>query len=159
MPLKYAAPWKRGAAFLLDAALVAPLALFAPLAGAGALALSGALFEASGWQATPGKRWLGLRVIEAEGPGPRRWPPPHALGPRGRHERLHTPYRSNPRDSASGGCLSVMRALPENRTELPGIFHLESRVILSRTSFKRWAFAAPHRKIHRLSTTGFRPPQ
>jgi uncharacterized RDD family membrane protein YckC len=67
MPLKYAAPWKRGAAFLLDAALVAPLALFAPLAGAGALALSGTLFEASGWQATPGKRWLGLRVIEAEG--------------------------------------------------------------------------------------------
>ncbi len=67
MPLKYAAPWKRGAAFLLDAALVAPLALLAPLAGAGALALSGALFEASGWQATPGKRWLGLRVIEAEG--------------------------------------------------------------------------------------------
>lgn len=67
MPLKYAAPWKRGAAFLLDAVLVAPLALFAPLAGAGALAVSGALFEASGWQATPGKRWLGLRVIEAEG--------------------------------------------------------------------------------------------
>lgn len=67
MPLKYAAPWKRGAAFLLDAALVAPLALLAPLAGAGALAVSGALFEASGWQATPGKRWLGLRVIEAEG--------------------------------------------------------------------------------------------
>ncbi len=67
MPLKYAAPWKRGAAFLVDAAMVLPVAGLSPLAAVGVLALTGTLFEASPWQATPGKRWLGLRVIEAEG--------------------------------------------------------------------------------------------
>jgi uncharacterized RDD family membrane protein YckC len=67
MPLKYAAPWKRGAAFLIDAAMAAPLAGVSPVAAAGVLALAGTLFEASTWQATPGKRWLGLRVMEAHG--------------------------------------------------------------------------------------------
>lgn len=67
MPLKYAAPWKRGAAFLVDAAMVLPVAALSPLSAVGLLALTGTLFEASPWQATPGKRWLGLRVMEAEG--------------------------------------------------------------------------------------------
>jgi len=67
MPLEYAAPWRRGAAFLLDAVLVAPVAVWAPLAAVGVWAVTGALFEASSWQATPGKRALGLRVMEAEG--------------------------------------------------------------------------------------------
>ena len=47
--------------------MAAPLAAVAPPAAAGVLALTGALFEASAWQATPGKRWLGLRVMEASG--------------------------------------------------------------------------------------------
>lgn len=67
MPLKYAAPWKRGAAFLIDAAMAAPLAGISPVAAVGVLALAGTLFETSTWQATPGKRWLGLRVMEANG--------------------------------------------------------------------------------------------
>lgn len=67
MPLKYAAPWKRGAAFLMDAAMAAPLAGISPVAAVGVLALAGTLFEASAWQATPGKRWLGLRIMEANG--------------------------------------------------------------------------------------------
>lgn len=70
MPLEYAALPKRGAAFLIDALLLAPAALIAsqsaPLAGAAA-ALWWAAFEASPWQASPGKRALGMRTIQAEG--------------------------------------------------------------------------------------------
>lgn len=70
MPLEYAALPRRGAAFLIDGLLLAPAALIAsqsePLAGAAA-ALWWTAFEASPWQASPGKRWLGMRTIQAEG--------------------------------------------------------------------------------------------
>lgn len=69
MPLEYAAPWKRGAAFLLDLALVSPVAFAAPdgLALAGVLALGSAACEMSGWQRTPGKAALGMKAIERHG--------------------------------------------------------------------------------------------
>jgi uncharacterized RDD family membrane protein YckC len=70
MPLEYAALPRRGAAFLIDAVLLAPAALIAsqsvPMAGAAAV-LWWTAFEASPWQASPGKRWLGMRTIQAEG--------------------------------------------------------------------------------------------
>lgn len=70
MPLEYAALPRRGAAFLIDAVLLAPAALLASqspvLAGAAAV-LWWTAFEASPWQASPGKRLLGMRTIEADG--------------------------------------------------------------------------------------------
>jgi uncharacterized RDD family membrane protein YckC len=75
MPLEYAAPWKRGAAFLLDLALVAPLGwLVSPAAALGAGALLAALCEGSEWQRSPGKAALRLKLIEHQGrrPGPMR---------------------------------------------------------------------------------------
>lgn len=70
MPLEYAALPKRWAAFLIDGFLLAPAALLAAqspeLAGAAAV-LWWTAFEASPWQASPGKRVLGLRTIQAEG--------------------------------------------------------------------------------------------
>jgi uncharacterized RDD family membrane protein YckC len=67
MPLVYAALPQRGAAFLIDAACLAPL-FWAPWqAWPVAATLWFAGFEASPWQATPGKRLLGLRVMEATG--------------------------------------------------------------------------------------------
>jgi uncharacterized RDD family membrane protein YckC len=67
MPVPLAAPWKRGAAFLLDLAMAAPLATLSPPAAVGVFVLAGTLFEASPWQASAGKRWLGLRVMQAQG--------------------------------------------------------------------------------------------
>ncbi|MBE0656484.1 MAG: RDD family protein [Bryobacteraceae bacterium] len=70
MPLEYAALPRRGAAFLIDAVLLVPAALLASqspwLAGAAAV-LWWTAFEASPWQASPGKRLLGMRTIEADG--------------------------------------------------------------------------------------------
>lgn len=70
MPLEYAALPRRGAAFLIDALLLAPAALIAsqsvPLAGAAAI-LWWTAFEASPWQASPGKRLFGMRTIQSEG--------------------------------------------------------------------------------------------
>ncbi|HPT29043.1 MAG TPA: RDD family protein [Bryobacteraceae bacterium] len=70
MPLEYAALPRRGAAFFLDALLLTPAVLLAresvPLAAA-AVVLWWAAFEASPWQASPGKRLLGLRTMEASG--------------------------------------------------------------------------------------------
>ncbi|MBA3975220.1 MAG: hypothetical protein C0504_13520 [Candidatus Solibacter sp.] len=70
MPLEYAALPRRGAAFLIDAVLLAPAALLAsqsPVLAGAAAALWWTAFEASPWQASPGKRLLGMRTIEADG--------------------------------------------------------------------------------------------
>jgi uncharacterized RDD family membrane protein YckC len=70
MPLEYAALPRRGAAFLIDAVLLVPAALLAsqsPVLAGSAAVLWWAAFEASPWQASPGKRWLGMRTIQAEG--------------------------------------------------------------------------------------------
>jgi len=70
MPLTYAALPKRVAAFLLDALMLTPAVLLAreslPLAGTAAL-LWWAAFEASPWQASPGKKLLGMKTMEASG--------------------------------------------------------------------------------------------
>jgi uncharacterized RDD family membrane protein YckC len=69
MPLEYAAPWKRGAAFLLDLAIVSPVVFAAPdgLAVAAMLALGSAACETSGWQRTPGKAVLRTKTMERHG--------------------------------------------------------------------------------------------
>ena len=72
--LNYAAPWKRLAAFAIDLPVLAAAGwgcrmLFPQLAGlewlVGWLYCAG--LECSGWQATPGKRALGLKVGDLQG--------------------------------------------------------------------------------------------
>ncbi len=70
MPLEYAALPRRGAAFLIDALILTPAVLLAresvPLAVA-AVTLWWTAFEASPWQASPGKRFLRTKTIQADG--------------------------------------------------------------------------------------------
>ncbi len=70
MPLEYAALPRRGAAFLIDALVLTPAVLLAresaPLAVA-AVMLWWTAFEASPWQASPGKRFLRMKTIQADG--------------------------------------------------------------------------------------------
>ncbi len=70
MPLEYAALPRRGAAFLIDALMLTPAVLLAresvPLAVA-AVTLWWTAFEASPWQASPGKRFLRMKTIRADG--------------------------------------------------------------------------------------------
>ena len=70
MPLEYAALPRRGAAFLIDAFVLTPAVLLAwesvPLAAV-AVTLWWAAFEASPWQASPGKRFLRMKTIQADG--------------------------------------------------------------------------------------------
>lgn len=70
MPLEYAALPRRGAALFLDVLMLTPAVLIAresaPLASAAAV-LWWTAFECSPWQASPGKRLLGMKTIEAGG--------------------------------------------------------------------------------------------
>ncbi|MRR10557.1 RDD family protein [bacterium] len=70
MPLEYAALPRRGAAFLIDALVLTPAVLLAresaPLAVV-AVTLWWTAFEASPWQASPGKRFLRMQTIQADG--------------------------------------------------------------------------------------------
>jgi uncharacterized RDD family membrane protein YckC len=71
MPLEYAAPWKRGAAFLLDVAIVAPLGwLVSPAVALGVGAIVSAVSEGSAWQRSAGKAALGMKLIEHQGRRP-----------------------------------------------------------------------------------------
>lgn len=67
MPLQYAALPKRGAAFFIDALTLLPLAFTPwPWHAVGA-AVWFAAFEASPWQATPGKHLLRCKSMESQG--------------------------------------------------------------------------------------------
>lgn len=66
--------WQRVAAFVVDLVILVPLsqlvqATFTVVLFAGVLVWWGyfTLFECSGWQATPGKRLIGLKVTDVNG--------------------------------------------------------------------------------------------
>lgn len=71
----YAGFWRRLTAFLVDLAMLTAIAYglsyllsapFAVLAGLAVFLVYFTLFEASAWEATPGKKLLGLRVLDLD---------------------------------------------------------------------------------------------